>query len=109
VPLDGHRYCAILVPLQIDTFLQSLISDDIIFAVISKAQYYYTPTFNIEGLHNIPWQSKEVWLLLCSSRVFKNRVLRKVFGCKRDEVTGQWRRLGNGELMIRTHRHMLFG
>jgi hypothetical protein len=31
-------------------------------------------------------------------RVFENRVLRGVFGPKRDEVTGQWRKLYNGEL-----------
>jgi hypothetical protein len=31
-------------------------------------------------------------------RVFENRVLRKVFGPKTDEVTGKWRRLHNGEL-----------
>jgi hypothetical protein len=31
-------------------------------------------------------------------RVFKNRVLRRIFGPKRDEVTGQWRRLHNEEL-----------
>jgi hypothetical protein len=30
--------------------------------------------------------------------VFENRVLRKIFGPKRDEVTGEWRRLHNGEL-----------
>jgi hypothetical protein len=30
--------------------------------------------------------------------VFENRVLRRVFGPKRDEVTGQWRRLHNEEL-----------
>jgi hypothetical protein len=28
-------------------------------------------------------------------RVFENRVLRKIFGPKRDEVTGEWRRLHN--------------
>ena len=28
-------------------------------------------------------------------RVFENRVLRKVFGPKRDEVTGEWRKLQN--------------
>jgi hypothetical protein len=28
-------------------------------------------------------------------RVFENRVLRKVFGPKRDEVTGEWRKLHN--------------
>jgi hypothetical protein len=31
-------------------------------------------------------------------RVFKNRVLRKVFGQRRDEVTGEWRKLHNEEL-----------
>jgi hypothetical protein len=31
-------------------------------------------------------------------RVFKNRVLRRIFGPKRDEVTGKWRKLHNGEL-----------
>jgi hypothetical protein len=31
-------------------------------------------------------------------RVFENRVLRKIFGPKRDEVTGEWRRLHNEEL-----------
>jgi hypothetical protein len=31
-------------------------------------------------------------------RVFENTVLRKIFGPKRDEVTGQWRRLHNEEL-----------
>jgi hypothetical protein len=30
-------------------------------------------------------------------RVFENRVLRKIFGPKRDEVTGEWRRLNNEE------------
>jgi hypothetical protein len=31
-------------------------------------------------------------------RVFENRVLRKISGPKRDEVTGEWRRLQNEEL-----------
>jgi hypothetical protein len=31
-------------------------------------------------------------------RMFENRVLRKVFGPKRDEVTGEWRKLHNEEL-----------
>jgi hypothetical protein len=31
-------------------------------------------------------------------RVFQNRVLRRIFGPKRDEVWGGWRRLHNEEL-----------
>ena len=31
-------------------------------------------------------------------RVFENRVLRRVFGPKRDEVTEEWRKLHNEEL-----------
>jgi hypothetical protein len=31
-------------------------------------------------------------------RVFENRVLRRIFGPKRDEVKGEWRKLHNEEL-----------
>jgi hypothetical protein len=31
-------------------------------------------------------------------KVFENRVLRRVFGTKREEVTGEWRKLHNEEL-----------
>jgi hypothetical protein len=31
-------------------------------------------------------------------RVFENRVLRRIFGPKRHDVTGEWRKLHNGEL-----------
>jgi hypothetical protein len=43
----------------------------------------------------------ETWsLTLWEGRrlVFENRVLRRIFGPKRDEVTGKWRRLHNEEL-----------
>jgi len=44
----------------------------------------------------------ETWSLTlreeCRLRVFENRVLRKVFGPKRDKVTGEWRKLHNEEL-----------
>jgi hypothetical protein len=33
-------------------------------------------------------------------RVFENRVLRRIFGPKRDEVTEEWRKLDNEELHI---------
>jgi uncharacterized membrane protein len=31
-------------------------------------------------------------------RIFENRVLGRIFGPKRDEVTGEWRKLHNEEL-----------
>jgi len=31
-------------------------------------------------------------------RVFENRVLRRIFGPEKDEVTGEWRKLHNEEL-----------
>jgi hypothetical protein len=37
---------------------------------------------------------REVYIL----RMFENRVLRRIFGPKRDEVTGEWRKLHNEEL-----------
>jgi hypothetical protein len=44
----------------------------------------------------------ETWLLTLREehglRVFGNRVLRRIFGPRRDEVTGEWRKLHNEEL-----------
>jgi hypothetical protein len=40
------------------------------------------------------WSLREKRIL----RVFENRVLRRIFGPKRDEVTGGWRKLHNEEL-----------
>ncbi|KAJ4443810.1 hypothetical protein ANN_05591 [Periplaneta americana] len=44
----------------------------------------------------------ETWTLILREeqrvRVFENKVLRKIFGAKRDEVTGEWRKLHNTEL-----------
>jgi len=34
----------------------------------------------------------------CRLRVFENTVLRRIFGPKRDEVTGEWKKLHNVEL-----------
>jgi hypothetical protein len=43
-------------------------------------------------------------------RVFENRVLTRIFGPKRDEVTGGWRKLHNEELHgLYTHRPVLLG
>jgi hypothetical protein len=44
----------------------------------------------------------ETWSLTfreeCTLRAFENKVLRRIFGPKRDEVTREWRRLHNKEL-----------
>jgi hypothetical protein len=44
----------------------------------------------------------ETWSLTLKEehrlRVFENRVLRRIFGPKRDEVMEEWRRLHSGEL-----------
>ena len=44
----------------------------------------------------------ETWSLILREerrlRVFENRVLRRIFRSRRDEVTGEWRKLHNEEL-----------
>jgi len=40
---------------------------------------------------------------------FEGAVLRKVFGPKRDEVTGGWRRSHNDEILICTPQQILSG
>jgi hypothetical protein len=44
----------------------------------------------------------ESWSLILREerrlRVFENRVLRRIFGPKGDEITGEWRKLHNEEL-----------
>ena len=51
---------------------------------------------------HVVWYGFETWSLTLREenrlRVFKNRVFRRIFGHKRDEVTGEWRKLHNEEL-----------
>jgi hypothetical protein len=53
----------------------------------------------------------EIWSLTLREehrlRVFENRVLRKIFGSKRDELTGDWRRLHNEELYMYASPNMI--
>ena len=42
-------------------------------------------------------------------RVFENRVLRRVFGPKRKDITGEWRKLHNEELRDLKTLHKLCG
>jgi hypothetical protein len=45
---------------------------------------------------------REIWTFILREehrlRVFEDRVLRRIFGPKRDEVKGEWRKLRSGEL-----------
>jgi hypothetical protein len=42
-------------------------------------------------------------------RVFENRVLRRIFGPKRDEVTGEWRSCTMMNFIICTHTQISLG
>ena len=57
----------------------------------------YVTLFHIVVLYGC-----ETWSLTLREerklRVFENMVLRRIFGPRRDEVTGEWRRLHNDEL-----------
>jgi hypothetical protein len=54
----------------------------------------------------------ETWSLILREkhwlRVLENRVLRKRFGLKREEVTGEWRGLQTRSFMIRNPHQILF-
>jgi len=41
-------------------------------------------------------------------RMFESRVLRRIFGPKRGELTGEWRRLHNEELCSSIRHQILF-
>jgi len=49
----------------------------------------------------VGWYGCETWSFILMEerrlRVFENRVLRRIFGPKEDDVTGEWRKLHNEE------------
>jgi hypothetical protein len=58
-------------------------------------------TYKIIILPLVPYGYENLSLTLKKEyrlRVFENRVLRRIFGSKRDEVTGGWRKLHNEKL-----------
>jgi hypothetical protein len=42
-------------------------------------------------------------------RIFENRVLRGIFGPKRDKVTGEWKKLYNRSFILCTPHQTFFG
>jgi hypothetical protein len=71
---------------EIDVYMKGIISGD-------KQNYIILP---------VVLYGCETWSLTLREehrlRVFENRMLRRIVGPKRDEVTGEWRRLHNEEL-----------
>ena len=75
--------------------MHNLLSSSLLSAVI-KIKVYRTIIFPVVLCGSETWS-----LTLREERrlkVFENRVLRRIFGCKRDKVTGEWRRLHNENL-----------
>jgi len=75
--------------------VQNLLSSRLLSKIL-KIKIYRTIILPV-GLYGC-----ETWLLTLREerklRVFENRVLRRIFGPRRDELTGEWRRLHNEEL-----------
>jgi hypothetical protein len=73
-------------------------------SVLSKVDIKILLTFSVYKTIILPvvLYGCETWSLTLREeyriRVFENRVLRRIFGTKRDEVTGEWRKLHNKEL-----------
>ena len=61
---------------------------------MGNACYYYPLSVTLSGCETWPLALREEHRL----RVFENKVLRKIFGAKRDEITGECRKLNNSEL-----------
>jgi hypothetical protein len=57
------------------------------------------------GRENLSVTLREVHRL----KVFENRVLRRIFGAKRDEVTGEWKSCTMGSFIICTYRQISLG
>jgi hypothetical protein len=80
-------------------WVQSLLSCRLLYRNV-KVKIYKTMTLPVV------LYERQTWSLTLREehrlRVFENRVLRRIFGPKRDEVTGEWRKLHNGD------RHNLY-
>ena len=82
-------------------------AESFVFQFTMKDQIYRTTTLTV-----VPYGCETWSVTLTVDRrltVFENRALRKLFGPKRDEVTGQWIRLHNKELYACTPLQVLFG
>jgi len=75
--------------------VKNLLSSSLLSKIIKiKTQRNVILSIVLYGYENWSLTLKEELLL----RVFQNKVLRRIFGPKRDEVTVEWRELYNEEL-----------
>jgi len=65
---------------------------------IQKYKYYNTKNCNFADVLYECASWSHTFREELSLRVFENRALRRIFGPKRDEVTGEWRKLHTEEL-----------
>ena len=77
--------------------IQKFKDEDIYRTIILPVVLYVCETWSLTL-----WEERKL-------RVFENVVLRTIFGPRRDEVTGEWRRLHNEELMTCTSHPILCG
>jgi len=79
--------------------VQNILSSSLLFTI---QKYTIKIKICISLILLIVWYGCETWSLTVreerSLKVLENRVLRRVFGSKSDEVTGEWRKLHNEEL-----------
>jgi hypothetical protein len=77
---------------------------DCLFNIFAAVLHIWSPSplSATRGRAMLWWQWTHLTWEEHRLRVFENRVLRKIFGPKRDEVTWEWRKLNNEEL------HMLY-
>jgi hypothetical protein len=77
--------------------LLSFGAESLVFQFAIKTEIKINRTIMLLDLYGC-----ETWLLTLREerrlRVFENRVLRRIFGFKLDEITGKWRKLHNEEL-----------
>ena len=74
---------------------QKLLSSSLVSKNVSRLRYIdlrFLP-FVLCGCETWPLTLREE----CRLKVFENWVLRRIFGPRRDEITGEWRRLHNEE------------
>jgi hypothetical protein len=70
---------------------------------VSYLLFHFITRISFPLLHSPKFTDICDFFYTCQLRVFENRVLRRIFGPKRDEVTGEWRRLHNKELYGKYH------